>query len=425
MILSPTMKMWGSCVLNMISGALCSLLTLCGLSVGGEVGADAPAELLLLKTCVEKSEGSVAVSPWSLYESLSLILPGAAGETEKQVRAVMPTGWGQKKEWHFLSKENKAVTVSVFSGLFADDSVTLTAEYRATVGDANILTVPLRSDRQKAVAIINSKTAKATDNRLKKLFSAADIGGESVLALGNAFYLQGIWTCRFERELTKPRGFTKEDGVVELVPMMENKDVFTESSQIALQGGNYYEKDGLQAASLMMRGDLLFMAALPPKGVKIKDFVRRLSPATWRELLTELGKSRALPPDTPVDHKHASYALRLPRFKVTPGAASLEQALIAMGMTNAFRSEANFSRLGACGVMPLKLNAVRQQCAIKVQEHGLEALVKTNADMEPFGGPLTEKKQPAIEFNRPFLWIVYSPRDEAILLMGTYMGPSK
>ncbi len=403
-----------------------SFLIMCVFAVVADAASTEPAELRLLKAGVEKSEGGVAISPWSLYESLKLILPGAAGETEKQIRAAMPPDWGGKREWHFMAAENgKLIKVAAFAGVFADSGVRIRAEYRSAVGAGNLMAVPLMENKSKAAAQINARAAAATEGRIKKLVAPAEIAPQSVIILGNAFYLQGIWNEQFKRENTNARRFIKEDGSEDEVMMMENKEVFRESSRIACQGGNYYEKDGVRAASLMMRGDLVFMAVLPPKGVKMKDFVHGVTSEQWRELLRELSKNNAAPPDAPAAHKHLSYALRLPRFNVNAGAFSLDAALQALGVRAAFTAQADFTRMGAFDGVPLKLQSVRQHCGLKVQEHGLEAVAKTNVDMMPFGGPLTAEKSAAIEFNRPFLWLIYSPRDEAVLLLGTYMGAGK
>lgn len=44
-------------------------------------GVSAPPELRLFRACMEKSGGSVMISPFSLYEVLRYMLPGAAGVT--------------------------------------------------------------------------------------------------------------------------------------------------------------------------------------------------------------------------------------------------------------------------------------------------------------------------------------------------------
>lgn len=55
-------------------------------------------------------------------------------------------------------------------------------------------------------------------------------------------------------------------------------------------------------------------------------------------------------------------------------------------------------------------------------EDGLDAYASA-AGEEPFAGAPPLGKGPEIEFNRPFLWLVYSPEDRAVLFMATCEGP--
>lgn len=79
--------------------------------------------------------------------------------------------------------------------------------------------------------------------------------------------------------------------------------------------------------------------------------------------------------------------------------------------------------MGSCAGQPLKIHDVYQKYAIRVREEGLEASVLSAGAMDPFAGPPPRGKGPEIEFNRPFLWLVYSPEDRAVLFIGTYEGP--
>ena len=44
------------------------------------VGVSAPPELRLFRACMEKSGGSVMISPFSLYEVLRYMLPGVTAQ---------------------------------------------------------------------------------------------------------------------------------------------------------------------------------------------------------------------------------------------------------------------------------------------------------------------------------------------------------
>lgn len=96
---------------------------------------------------------------------------------------------------------------------------------------------------------------------------------------------------------------------------------------------------------------------------------------------------------------------------------------MALGVKDAFSDRADFSLLGSVPLNPLKVSGVFQKSMIRVGEEGLEAAASSGSEMEPFAGPPPFRPGPEIEFNRPFLWLVYSPEDAAVLLLGTYAGP--
>ena len=80
-------------------------------------GVSAPPELCLFRACMEKSGGSVMISPFSLYEVLRYMLPGAAGETEKQMAAVLPGDGKTRRDWTFLSGDFSR-SLRCYSGIF-------------------------------------------------------------------------------------------------------------------------------------------------------------------------------------------------------------------------------------------------------------------------------------------------------------------
>lgn len=79
--------------------------------------------------------------------------------------------------------------------------------------------------------------------------------------------------------------------------------------------------------------------------------------------------------------------------------------------------------MGSYAPEPLKIHDVYQKCAVRVREEGLDASASTAGGMDPFAGAPPRGRGPEIEFNRPFLWLIYSPEDRAVLFMGTYEGP--
>lgn len=392
-------------------------------------GGSAPPELRLLQACVEKSGGNVMISPFSLYEVLRYMLPGAAGETKKQIEAVLPGDGAIGKEWSFLSEEfSRSLRCYSASRIFADRSVELKEDYKKAAGGNRVALVPFRANMAEAVRRVNAWVAQNTENRIGNLLNLQEMSDRTALVLVNALYMRAFWESRFE-EKTEAGVFFREDGTSCRVPMMRQQ-VFTEGTSWPRQGGMYDEKDGVRAASLFFsggKGAPVFMAVLPPKGKKLKQFIAGMTGEEWNGILSALSVRDSAgetpqPGRKPME-QYSRYHLRLPRFSQASPTLSLKEALEALGMKDAFTARADFSRMGNCAAEPLKIHDVYQKCAIRVREDGLEAVVSTAGDMEPFAGAPPFGKGPEIKFNRPFLWLVYSPEDRAVLFAGTYADP--
>lgn len=392
-------------------------------------GIPAPPELRLLQACVEKSGGNIMISPFSLYEVLRYMLPGAAGETGKQMEAVLPGNGATGKEWSFLSEDfSRSWRCYSANRIFADRAVKLKKDYEKAVGADRVVPASFRENMAEAVRQVNAWAAENTDNRIRNLLNPREMSDRTALVLVNAMYMRAFWDSRFE-EKTTAGAFFREDGTSCTVPVMKQQ-VFTEGNSWPRQGGMYYEKDGVRAASLFFsggKGAPVFMAVLPPQGKKLKEFIAGMTAEEWNGILSALSVRDAAeetrqPGRKPLE-QYSRYHLRLPRFSQAAPTLSLKEALEALGMKDAFTARADFSRMGSCAREPLKIHDVYQKCAIRVREDGLEAVASTAGNMDPFAGTPPPGKGPEIEFNRPFLWLIYSPEDRAVVFAGTYAGP--
>lgn len=393
-------------------------------------GVSTPPELRLLRACMEKSGGSVMISPFSLYEVLRYLLPGAAGETGNQIKAVLPGDGRIRKDWTFQSEDfSRSLRCYSANRIFADRAVEWKDAYKKAVGPDCVATVPFRENTAEAVRQVNAWAARNTGNRIRHLLNPQRMNDRTVLVMVNAMYLRAFWDSKFEGRDTGPRLFVREDGSSCKVPMMKQQ-VFTEGTSWPRQGGMYYEKDGVRGASLFFaggKGAPVFMAVLPPEGRKLKQFIAGMAAEEWNGILSALSVRDATekmrkPGGKPLE-QYSRYHLRLPRFSQSFPTLSLKEALESLGMKDAFTGRADFSRLGSCASEALKIHDVYQKCAVRVREEGLDASASTGGEMEPFAGPPPRGKGPEIEFNRPFLWLIYSPEDRAVLFMGTYEGP--
>lgn len=216
-------------------------------------GVSAPPELRLLRACMEKSGGSVMVSPFSLYELLRYMLPGAAEETEKQMAAILPGDGKIRRDWTFLSDDfSRSLRCYSASRIFADRSVELKDAYEKAVGPDAVAPAPFRENKAEAVRQVNAWAAANTGNRIRNLLNPQRMSDRTVLVLVNAMYLKAFWDSKFERRDTGPRTFVREDGTSCQVPMMKQQ-VFTEGRSWPRQGGMYYEKDGVRGQACFLR----------------------------------------------------------------------------------------------------------------------------------------------------------------------------
>lgn len=216
-------------------------------------GVSAPPELRLVQACVEKSRGNVMISPFSLYEVLRYMLPGAAGETGKQMEAVLPGNGATGKEWSFLSEDfSRSWRCYSASCIFADPSVKLKEDYVKAVGADRVVPAPFRESMAEAVRQVNAWAAENTGNRIRNLLNPQEISGRTVLVPVSAVYMKAFWDSRFE-EKTTAGTFFREDGSSCIMPMMKQQ-VFTEGNSWPRQGGMYDEKEGVRAASLFFAG---------------------------------------------------------------------------------------------------------------------------------------------------------------------------
>src|SRR5581483_7706339 len=124
----------------------------------------------------------------------------------------------------------------------------------------------------------------------------------------------------------------------------------------------YHEGAGGQIVELPYAGGALSMVVFVPKG--------ELATAKLDRRLFDGSLSSGTDRDVRV---------YLPRFKMT-GAFRLDDALKALGMTEAFTSGADFS--GIDGARDLNVSAVVHKAFVEVNEEGTEAAAATGVAME-------------------------------------------
>lgn len=355
---------------------------------------------LLSQLTEEETDKNVFVSPISVAIALAMAYNGARGTTKQAIARVLGL------EGLSLQEVNTANRCLLSIGENLDDQIqiafanSLWVEQKILLDDNFVqrLKVDYLSEianldftNPDAAATINHWVAENTQKKIKKLVTQAQIRA-ATLVLINAIYFKGIWTKQFDLEQTEELTFTLPDGTLKPHPMM-------------FQSGQYfyYEQEKFQAVSLPYgNGDISMYIFLPKLSSSIAEFKTLLTAENWRIWMPQFYEMEG--------------DIALPRFKVEYG-KELKDALIALGMGEAFSGHANFEGIGAGNLI---ISDVIHKAVIEVNEEGSEAAAATAVTM-------TRSMKAMSKFNlivdRPFFYAIRDNQTGALLFMGFVLNP--
>jgi len=307
------------------------------------------------------------------FNSLDLELgqrgQGAKGKDEGGFRLnIVNAIWGQR-DYHFLATFLDLLAENYGSGLRILDFVNEPEESRIT---------------------INEWVSNQTEGRIKDLIPPTLIDSRTRLVLTNAIYFNVAWQYAFDENATKQGPFHLLDGGEVSVPMMKQQEFLA-----------YTEGDGYQAVELPYDGRQLSMVILLPQAGQFGTFEESLDAQRVDDILKNLESSQV--------------TLTMPRFEFE-SSFSLNDSLAAMGMTDAFSGNADFS--GMTGSRDLFISDVVHKAFVSVDESGTEAAAATGVVMPTATPPVK------VTVNRPFVFLIRDIPTNAILFVGRIVNPS-
>jgi len=279
--------------------------------------------------------------------------------------------WGQKG-YKFLNEFLDVLAVNYGAGLRLMDFMKAPEESRVT---------------------INDWVSDQTEGRIEDLIPQGVIDALTRLVLTNAIYFNAAWLNPFEEEQTQDGPFYLLDGGEVSVPMMHQTELF-----------RYVEDQGYQAVELPYDGSELSMVILLPQRGDSGAFESSLDAARADAILKEL--------------THKRVALTLPRFEFD-SSLRLVDTLAAMGMPEAFSSEADFS--GMTGSRDLFISDVIHKAFVSVDEAGTEAAAATAVVLARAAMP-TEPVEVTVD--RPFVFLIRDIETGTLLFVGRVVNPS-
>jgi len=349
--------------------------------------------------------GNLFFSPYSLSTALAMTYAGARGNTEKQMAETLHfTLPGQRLHIAFSTLQKQIVQddksrgyqILLANALWGQKGRTFLKEFldlNKNYYGAGFTLLDFVNETEKSRQIINSWVEEKTKEKIKDLIPPKGIDEYTVLVLTNAIYFKGEWKTKFEEKDTEIADFSISANDKVKVPLMR------------LEEFKYYENEKMQVLELPYKDNKLSMLVFLPKETEgIKELEGSITAETLDGLLSKMK-------DTTVD-------VYFPKFKIVWGSFSLNNALIALGMPDAFNPEkADFS--GINGKRNLWISNVFHKAWIEVNEEGTEAAAGTGVVIV-WG----IHDVPVFRADHPFIFIIKDNRSGSILFMGRVMNPA-
>ena len=350
-----------------------------------------------------KPNGNLFFSPYSLSTALSMTYAGARGNTEKQMATTLHFTLPNQRlhpAFGFLQKqliqEEKSRGYQLFlaNALWGQKGEPILKEFldlNKDYYDAGLTLLDFVNETEKSRQIINQWVEEKTKEKIKELIPQGGVDPATVLVLTNAIYFKGVWMIKFEKKDTELADFAISAEKKVQVDMMHLKEDF-----------KYYEDEKMQVLELPYKSDELSMLVLLPQEIAgIKKVEDTLTVENLNVLLSKMQAEK-------VD-------VYLPKFKIVWGTFSLNEALIALGMRDAF-GNADFSGINGRG--GIWISDVFHKAFIEVNEEGTEAAAATAVVMR--------KAELSVVFHadHPFIFIIKDNRTGSILFMGRVMNPA-
>lgn len=369
----------------------------------GERGSDLGIQVFQ-EVVRNKPLENVVLSPHGVASILGMLLPGAGGETRKQILNALR--YKKNGPYRMLKKLHKSLTaksnqdvVLIANAMFSQMGFPMEETFVET-NKANF-----QCDRRSldfnnpnaAADEINAWVNNKTKGHIPSLIKADMLDPALTrLVAVNSIFFKGLWKSRFQPENTKMRNFNGGDGSIYKVPMMSQLSVFNIGMATTPQDLKY------KVIELPYHGNTISMLIVLPSedDTPLSRVIPHISTATvqsWTKLM-HMRKIRLL----------------IPKF-TADAEVDLEAPLSALGISDMFsEGKADFRHISS---EPVHVSKALQKAKIIVNEDGTKAAAATTAIL------LARSSPPWVTVDRPFLFLIRHNPSGTILFMGQINQP--
>ena len=335
-------------------------------------------------------------SPLSASFALAMATNGAAESTQNELKSVLGFSKYSIEEFNefynivlnYLLQADKKTTIGIANSVWtANDLEPKKLFVKNCQQHFNAVVENIDFNKKESVDLINSWCAEKTDNCIEKMYDK--LNGDTKMLILNALYFKGEWSTPFNKKSTMTEPFTNQDGSIVKTSMMNLMSAHF----------NYLESDQFAMAEFPYgNGNFSFVAIVANGSFNIDNIMSNLTATRFDSLINSMSITEL--------------NVKMPKFKIEKE-FNLNNALMSMGINEAFSTNANFSNIAD---KELFISEVKQKAFINVDESGTEAAAVTG-----IGVRVTSLHEPIVKhfyLNKPFAFFIIERNSGAILFTG-------
>ncbi|CAL1301187.1 unnamed protein product, partial [Larinioides sclopetarius] len=353
---------------------------------------------------LSKEKGNFFISPFSLSAAFAMLFYGAEKETSEEMINVLGYNIAKIKDEELklsyqklldeIEKSPDSYILTVANSVVSQNKFPFREEYKSLLNEffkACFWEVNFGGEIGKSIQLINEWVSEKTQKMIPKFLKA--LSPVTVMVLLNAVYFKGFWMNQFNKKETTREKFNikGKKNNYKKVEMMHIKEGFS-----------FLWNQSYKALELPYKGgDISMLILLPHLADGLEELERSLSYNFLQDLKDNMRKTKV--------------NVAIPKFKIDYS-KSLKEAFENLGVRKVFTEAAE---LGGLTEEPNGLYAsdVIHQAVIEVNEEGSEASAATAI---PIGRSLSLPPEFIAAFiaDHPFMFIIYSTKNNMILFMG-------
>ncbi|CAG2110922.1 unnamed protein product, partial [Medioppia subpectinata] len=342
-------------------------------------------------------------SPLSITHSLYMLLNGANGRTETELKALFnihtnetlqPMNENIKSTLHLInSKNSNDSVIRLANRVLISNIYNLTKSYNSVMRDtfnASVDSVDFTQNADNITNNINDWISEQTNGKINKLFDT--LANDTRFVITNALYFSAVWDKPFNEYSTIDDDFYGINKTAK-VPFMRQETKFRYTFDQQLNAS-------LIELPFIHESNISMIIIFPNNTNGFNNTIENLVSLSLNERLKVLYNS---------DKRQLK--LRVPKFNLETS-YDLKHPLRQLGLNTAFESSADLS--GITGDRNVRVSEAIHKAVFKVTEVGAEA----SAAVGIVGVPHIWIPPLEVKINRPFVFIIRDNNTGIVLFVG-------